>query len=162
RVRDILVAADRLFFVSPRNLEITRRHLVRPLLNAECIHGVMVHNAMVTTIAPWPTTETRAFATIARLEPVKGIDHILYALSASLRDVPGWRFNIYGRGQQQAYLAEVAHAIGLGDRVFVHGYVESLDAAWRENQLLISSSVDEGIPMTIPEAMLHGRTVLAT
>ena len=162
RLREILAAADRLYFVSPRNLAITRRHLVHPLPNAECIHGVMVHNAMPAAAVPWPASESWGFATIARLEAVKGIDLLIHALAAGLGSEPGWHLNIYGRGQQEPYLREVTRAARLSERVTVHGFVESLETAWQTNHLLVSSAVDEGIPMTIPEAMLHGRAVLAT
>jgi glycosyltransferase involved in cell wall biosynthesis len=162
RVREILIAAERVFFVSARNLAVTRRHLVTPLPNAECIHGVMVHNAPASSAVPWPEHATWGLACVGRLEPVKGIDLLLHALAAALREPRNWQLNIYGRGQQTEYLKEVARELQLADRVVVHGFVDSFADIWRTNHLLVSAAIDEGIPVTIPEAMLHGRAVLAT
>jgi glycosyltransferase involved in cell wall biosynthesis len=163
RVRDILAAADRIFFVSNRNLEVTRRHLLIPLANAECIHGCMVHNAITAPgPLPWPDGSILSFATVGRLEPVKGVDLLLHSLAAGLGRVDGWRLNIYGRGRQREYLEECARCAGLSGRVRFPGFAPSIEDVWRENHLLVSPAIDEGIPMTIIEAMLCGRAVLAT
>ncbi len=138
RVRGLLAAAERIFFVSPRNLAITRRHLVHDLPRAECIHGVMVHNAMPSAPTPWPAGGPFRFATVSRLEAVKGLDLFLHALAAALAGESGWTCHLYGRGQQHAYLVECARALGLADRVTVHGFVDSLDAVRRKRRQLFS------------------------
>jgi glycosyltransferase involved in cell wall biosynthesis len=46
--------------------------------------------------------------------------------------------------------------------VVFRGYVRELGAIWAENHMLVSPSVEDGVPMTIPEAMLCARPVLAT
>lgn len=163
RARDILNSADRVFFVSPRNLEITRLHLLSPLPNAECIHGCMVHNPLPSTPdLPWAEPEPWSFACIARLEPVKGVDLLFPALAAGLGSISGWRVNVYGRGPQRDYLEACARFCGISDRVSFCGFVPNLDEIWKQNHILVSPAVDEGVPMTIPEAMLRSRAVLAT
>jgi glycosyltransferase involved in cell wall biosynthesis len=163
RAREWLEAAERIFCVSPRNLEITRLHLLSPLPNAECIHGCMVHNPIPEkSDLSWPALLPWSFACIARLEPIKGIDLLLPALARTLGDVPDWRLNVYGRGPQRDYLEACARFCGIGDRVAFRGFVPTLADIWAQNHLLVSPAIDEGVPMTIPEAMLHGRAVLAT
>jgi glycosyltransferase involved in cell wall biosynthesis len=163
KAREILNAADRIFCVSPRNLEITRLHLLSPLPNAECIHGCMVHNPLPTTSnLAWSPPEPWSLACVARLEPVKGVEILLAALAAGLGGAPGWRLNIYGRGPQREYLEACAGFCGIADRVQFCGFVPDLDDVWRLNHLLVSPAIDEGVPMTIPEAMFRGRAVLAT
>jgi glycosyltransferase involved in cell wall biosynthesis len=163
RAREILQAADRIFCVSPRNLEITRRHLLSPLPNAECIHGCMVHNPLApASDLPWAAEDPWSFACIARLEPVKGLDLLFPALAAGLGGTPGWRVNVYGRGPQRDYLEACASNCGIADRVHFRGFAPRLDDIWEQNHLLVSPAIDEGVPITIPEAMLRGRAVLAT
>lgn len=163
RARDFLAAADRIFFVSPRNLEITRRHLLDPLPNAVCIHGCRVHNSLYpASEIDWPVTEPWSLASVARLEPIKGMDLLIHSLGAALRDSSGWRLNVYGGGPQLGYLGECARVCGIGERVHFPGFVSDLDEIYRCNHMLVSSSLDEGVPMTIPEAMLRRRCVLAT
>jgi len=158
RMRADFLAADRLFFVSPRNLEITRRHLCAPLPQAECLHNPLAPAAEL----PWPQAEPWAFASVGRLEPVKGVDLLLAALAAALGGAPDWRLNIYGRGPQRDYLEACAGHQGIANRVHFAGFVSRLDEIWEQNHLLVSAAIDEGVPMTIPEAMLRGRPVLAT
>jgi glycosyltransferase involved in cell wall biosynthesis len=158
RARNLIQAADRVYFVSPRNLEVTRQHLLSPLPNAE-----MVHNPLSSaTDLRWPVPDPWSFACIARLEPVKGVDLLIKALAAGFRDIPGWQLNIYGIGQQREYLEECTRFFGITDRVFFRGFVPRLDEIWESNHLLVSPALDEGVPMTIPEAMLRARAVLAT
>ncbi len=161
--RAALTGAERIFCVSPRNLELTRRQLLAPLPNAETIHGCMVHNP-VAPDAPvaWPAPPPWSLACIARLEPIKGVDLLIHALAAGLGQQAEWRLNIYGRGPQQAYLEACARATGLADRIRFHGFVAQLDDIWKQNHLFVSPAIDEGVPMTLPEAMLRGRAALAT
>jgi len=163
RAADVLGAADRIYCVSPRNLEITRLHLLSALANAECIHGCMVHNPMpAESDLAWAEPEPWSFACVARLEAVKGLDLLLPSMAAALGEVPGWRLNVFGRGPQRDYLEACARHCGIWDRVGFCGFVSDLDDIWRQNHLLVSPAIDEGVPMTIPEAMLRGRAVLAT
>ncbi len=161
--RAALAGAERIFCVSPRNLELTRRQLLAPLPNAETIHGCIVHNPILPGAAlAWPPESPWSLACIARLEPVKGVDLLIHALAASLGGTPDWRLSIYGRGPQRAYLEACARYCGLADRIHFGGFVERLDDIWEQNHLLVSPAIDEGVPMTLPEAMLRGRAVLAT
>jgi glycosyltransferase involved in cell wall biosynthesis len=161
--RAALTGAARIYCVSPRNLELTRLQLLDPLPNAETIHGCMGINPIDAGSAPaWPDPPPWSFACIARLEPVKGLDLLIHALAASLREFPEWRLNIYGRGPQREYLQACAHYAGLGERIHFPGFVERLDDIWAQNHLLLSPAVDEGMPVTLPEAMLRDRAVLAT
>jgi len=163
RAREILVQAERIFCVSPRNLAITRRHLMHPLPQAECIHGCMVHNPMTSQAETlWAESPPWTLASIARLEPIKGIDLLLAALAAGMAGVPDWRLNIYGRGPQREYLEQCAIQFGLSRQVHFPGFVPNMDTIWSENHILVSSSLDEGVPITLPEAMLRGRSVIAT
>lgn len=163
-IRRILAGAERIFFVSERNREITRRHLLDPLPNAECIHGCAVHNPIIPSqVPPWPSAGTPwSMATVGRLEPVKGVDLLLHALAQGLGSEPGWRLNIHGKGPERDILVEAAARLGLESRVRLPGFVADLDDLWKDNHLLVSPAIEEGLPITIPEAMLRSRPVLAT
>jgi glycosyltransferase involved in cell wall biosynthesis len=123
----------------------------------------MVHNSIAPAAdLPWPAPAPWSFACIARLEPIKGVDLLIHALAASLGAAADWQLNIYGRGPQREYLEACAQACGLAGRVHFPGFVEQLDDIWKRNHLLVSPAIDEGVPITLPEAMLRGRAVLAT
>lgn len=157
--REVFARADRLFFVSNRNLACTRRHLLRPLPNARVLHNPL--RCGPCSALPYPTGPFR-LATISRLEAGKGIDLALHALAAALGHEPDWELDIFGRGPLEGYLRDTVEAVGLQHRVHLRGYVSDLAEIWRERHAFLSASIEDGVPMTIPEAMLHGRPVIST
>ena len=157
-IRDTFVAADRLNFVSTRNLAVTRRHLALPLPNAAVIQNPL--RWQPADVAPWPAGPVTRLATVSRLDEGKGIQLLLQTLTACDPTLPDWQLNIYGQGSYEPQLR--AAAAPLGSRVQFRGYVNQLRTIWAENHLMVSPALEDGVPMTIPEAMLCQRPVLAT
>lgn len=155
-IRPTLAAAESVNFVSTRNLEVTRRHLGIALPNARVIQNPLRWREADTS--PWPGGADACLATVSRLDEGKGVHLLLEALAS----LTGWRLNIYGHGPLEARLREIATQPALRDRVHFRGYVKELRAIWAENHLMVSPAIDDGVPMTIPEAMLCQRPVLAT
>ncbi len=160
RARGILTAACRVNFVSTRNLEATRRHLLLPLPNARVIQNPLRWRSA--DVAPWPQGPLARLATVSRLDEGKGIQLLLEALAAAAPTLPAWQLNIFGEGPYESALRQLAGRLGFGERVRFRGYAKDLRAIWAENQLMISPAIDDGVPMTIPEAMFCQRPVLAT
>jgi len=158
--RHLLTTAERIFFVSRRNMEATRRHLLEPLLHAQVIQNPLRWHP--SDVAPWPDAPLNAqLAVVSRLDESKGIQLLLHALAAQSATT-NWRLNIYGRGPAEAYLRLTAEHLQLHSNTCFRGYVKDLRPIWAENQLLVSPSIEDGVPMTIPEAMLCERPVLST
>jgi glycosyltransferase involved in cell wall biosynthesis len=156
-IREAFAAADRLNFVSTRNLTVTRRHLGLPLPNAQVIQNPL--RWQPADVAPWPAGPVSRLATVSRLDEGKGIQLLLQALTACGSALPDWQLNIYGQGPYEPQLRAIAAP--LGGRVQFRGYVKQLRDIWAENHLMVSPAIEDGVPMTIPEAMLCQRPVLA-
>jgi glycosyltransferase involved in cell wall biosynthesis len=98
---------------------------------------------------------------VARHDPVKGVDVMLQAMTLLPDDV---HLVQIGAGLETANLLALRHELGLDDRV------EFRDIPWGERaadqiagfDLFVLSSRIEGLPVTIMEAMLAGRAVIAT
>ncbi len=159
-IRQAFPAAESLNFVSTRNLAVTRRHLGLPLPKARVIQNPL--RWQPADVSPWPAGATLNLATVSRLDEGKGIQLLLQALADSSDRLPDWRLNIYGQGPHEAALRALATHPGLGERVQFRGHVKHLRDIWAENHLMVSPAIDDGVPMTIPEAMLCQRPVLAT
>lgn len=159
-IRSAFAGADRLFFVSERNLAVTRRHLLAPLGNAGVLHNPL--RWQTTDVSPWPAAREVRLATVSRLDPGKGLHLLLHALAEAGSSLPAWRLEIFGQGPQEAALRGIITHLGLGDRATLRGHVGSLLEIWAANHLLCAPAIDDGVPMTIPEAMLCARPVLAT
>jgi glycosyltransferase involved in cell wall biosynthesis len=164
-LRRIYPAAERLFFVSERNLATTRRHLIDPLPNAVVINGCAVFNPVLPVGGeplPWPDESTWHLAVVGRLEAVKGVELLLHAAAQALGGEDGWHLGVYGQGPERAQLEARTAALGLSARVTFHGFVADFDAILRSTHLVVSTALEEGIPLTLPETLLRGRPVLAT
>ncbi|MFA6543598.1 MAG: glycosyltransferase [Limisphaerales bacterium] len=158
--QNVCAAADAVFFLSDRNLAATRRHLLSALPNASVVQTPL--RWQPADVAPWPQNQPWRFATVGRLEHVKGLGPLLHALAESLGHEPDWELHLYGSGADEKLLRDTARHLGLASRVHFHGFVDSLREVWAQNHCLLSPALEEGVPMTIPEAMLCERPVLAT
>ncbi len=157
--RRALKGAERIYFVSTRNRAVTRRHLLEALPQASVVQNPLRWRPA--DVTPWPESTTAHLATVARLDHGKGIRLLLHSL-AELESEIDWRLAIYGQGPDEESLRDAVDSLGLTKRVTFRGYVKELAAIWREQQLFVSPAIDDGVPMTIPEAMLCARPVLAT
>lgn len=153
-------AADTLCFVSTRNLEITGRHLGQALPRARVVHNPLRWRE--TDLAPWPVAPPWNLATVSRLDAGKGVGLLLEAAARVLPRTSEWRLSIHGHGPEEAALRAQTARLDLQANVRFPGFVSELRAIWGTNHLLVSPSIEDGVPMTIPEALLCARPVLAT
>jgi glycosyltransferase involved in cell wall biosynthesis len=157
-VRDAFSAAEKLFFVSSANLELTEQHLSTRLNNACVLHNPL----RPAQVLPWPENDVPQLAFVGRLEAVKGLDLLLDAVAELLASGVRLRVNVYGRPEGAESYVRKANTLAISDVIRFSGYESDLTKIWCANEMLISPALDEGVPMTIPEAMLHARPVLAT
>jgi len=159
-IREVLTGAEDVFFVSARNLLVTRRHLLHPLPRARVLHNPLRWQPSDTS--PWPESDVGRLATVSRLEENKGVHLLLHALAELGTGLPAWQLTIHGDGPARSSLEAITRALGLQARVKFAGYVANLKCIWATQQLLCAPAIDDGVPMTIPEAMMCERPVLST
>jgi glycosyltransferase involved in cell wall biosynthesis len=96
--------------------------------------------------------------TIARLGEQKGIDDLLRAAA----QLPDARIVVVGDGPLRQNLAELADALGVGDRITWTGWVDDPAALLATFDIFVLPSRFEGLPLVILEAMLAAVPVVAT
>jgi glycosyltransferase involved in cell wall biosynthesis len=100
---------------------------------------------------------------VGRLHPVK--DHGFLVRACSQLKDRGVRFLclIAGDGPQRRSLEKLIRDLHLQEEVWLLGHVsrQRLNAYYAICDLVVLTSRSEGIPLTLMEAMAHGRTVLA-
>lgn len=102
--------------------------------------------------------------TAARLEHVKGHQHLLSAI-AQLRSTPSWselHFVWAGEGGLRPELEEQIVAMEVGDRVHLLGQRWDIPDWFDAADLFILPSSVEGMPLSIMEAMAKGVPVMAS
>jgi L-malate glycosyltransferase len=99
----------------------------------------------------------------ARLEPVKGHDVLLRALSLLQGDAHPWTVLVVGDGRERAKLEELAASLGLGpDRLRFLGFRNDVPDLLAASDFFILPSRQEGLPLAMLEAMQHRLPVIAT
>lgn len=101
--------------------------------------------------------------TVARLAEHKGHDDILDALGDDLRHHPNWKLLWVGDGWWGDRLRERVAGMGLTDRLVTPGLVpnDRVPAMIRAMDILVHASYREGLPRTVPQALLTGVTPVA-
>lgn len=99
---------------------------------------------------------------IARLVPIKDHHTFLEAASDIHRSRPDVRFLIVGDGELRPYLERQVQALGLSQSVIFLGWQRELEPIYADLDLVVLSSLNEGTPVSLIEAMAAGLPVAAT
>jgi glycosyltransferase involved in cell wall biosynthesis len=99
---------------------------------------------------------------VGRLSPEKGQALLLRAFSAIASDHPGVQLWLAGTGPLEPHLRTLADSLGLRERVRFLGYVADMPALYSEVDVVVQSSLTEGMPNVILEAAYLRVPVIAT
>lgn len=127
------------------------------------------------TIPPEPSvgriTETRAawkiepgevlLVAAGRLTRQKNFTALIGALEALPQDLPAWKCIIGGEGELRGSLEERIEQAGLTGRVLLPGHVDQLRDLMAAADVFCLSSIFEGLPLVMLEAMSTGLPVCA-
>jgi glycosyltransferase involved in cell wall biosynthesis len=100
--------------------------------------------------------------TITRLSPQKDIPTFLRMAGFVIRDFPRTQFIIVGDGEKREELKALAQNLGLQNHVKFLGYREDAQDILKSFTIFALSSLWEGLPIVILEAMAAGKPVVAT
>lgn len=162
RLRPAFTSATRTYWVSARNIEEFEHHIGARLGNAEVVRNPV----KVDRDAPftWPTSGgIWRMACVARLQTrAKGHDLLLQAFAA-----PEWRdrplhLTFFGDGENRRGLEKLARLLGLGSQVSFGGHVAAVQDIWHDHHLIAQPSRNEGMPLSVVEALMCGRPALVT
>ena len=103
----------------------------------------------------------RSVAFVGRLAPQKQLDHLLRAFVLVRRRVPDARLDLYGHGPLEAELVGRASAYGLDGAVTFHGRTAEPLRAYAGATVAAMTSLHEGLPLTLTEAMSVGTPFVA-
>lgn len=99
---------------------------------------------------------------IARLREQKRIDILLLAMARVLEAGVGCKCIIVGDGPLREKLSEQALALGLSGHVFFEGFREDVGPYLRAGTVFVLTSQQEGLPLSILEAMACGLPCIVT
>ncbi len=159
--REVFENAKKVWFVSHRQLQLTERKLCMKLTNAEFTWNPL--NLKSFEYIDWPSIEPVQMAIVGNLISGKGHDTIFEVLSSEKwKQRNNWQLNIYGKGNGESYLKELAKFLNIEERIIFHGHVDSATQIWEKNHILLIPSSGEGLPISLVEAAICGRPAVVT
>ncbi len=99
---------------------------------------------------------------VARLTGQKDHENFLHAAALITEKAPRTRFLIAGEGPLRASLADLAAALDLAEVVYFTGARKDIPAIYGALDMLVFSSLWEGLPVALLEGMAAGLPVVAT
>lgn len=99
---------------------------------------------------------------VARLARPKALDRLLHAVSRVLHQGCCCKCIIVGGGPLRAELVQKSIGLGLTNWVHFTGHVEDVEPYYQAADIFVLSSVKEGLPLTLLEAMAYGIPCIGT
>ncbi len=112
-----------------------------------------------------PTEPTLAW--IGRIDPLKDLETLIRAFWLVHLEDPEVRLRLFGptpRGNEsyQRRIVELAQSLGVSDAVDFEGQATSVREAYDSAHVILLTSISEGLPYTLLEAMSSGRATVST
>lgn len=159
-LREFFAKAAEVGFVAAQMIDTAQRQLATAIPNATVIRNPV--NLKNLDAVPWPANNTPTFASVARLEPRKGLDLAFAALASPAWSERAYQFKIYGDGPFAQYYRKLAEYYRLTKKVVFCGQVSDIRSVWQDAHALILTSHAEGTPLATVEALICGRPVVTT
>jgi glycosyltransferase involved in cell wall biosynthesis len=154
--------AEATFCVSEATLNLCRRQFGTPLRRGRVIRNPF--NVNYDARPAWPVTSNDglSLACVARLHAVtKGQDLLLSVLSRPRWRERNVRVSLVGEGPNEHAFRFMVRELKLTNISFL-GHRTDIEKIWSEHQALVLPTRMEGMPLVVVEAMLCGRSCIAT
>lgn len=99
---------------------------------------------------------------VGRLHEQKGFADLISAFVKALGDRQDWDLFLVGEGELRPELERLARESGAGDRIHLPGRTGDIAPWYSRADLFVLSSLTEGFPNVLLEAMASGTAVIST
>ena len=98
---------------------------------------------------------------VARLAPVKRIQHSIIAFQQVVKQFPDARLEIFGSGKLKSELKSKIKELHLENNVFLKGYSQDTDLIYQSSLVTLLTSKSEAFALVILESMINGTPVIS-
>ncbi|MBE3554410.1 MAG: glycosyltransferase [Thermicanus sp.] len=106
--------------------------------------------------------ESFLLLTVARLVPVKGIEDLIEGFAIAFANDPSLRLLIVGDGPERKSLERLAMEKKVAGHVLFAGFRQDIPALLAASDLYLNTSLSEGLPLSLMEAMAAEKPVVVT
>lgn len=151
---------DKVIAVSPAVAAQARRWKIPERKLQVILNGVDISRFASSSSAP--VRKVFTIGSVGRLVSQKGYDLLLEACARIFADYADTRLVLVGDGPLREDLERRAQDLGISERVTFAGQTQEVEKALADMDLFVSSSLDEGLPVAVLEAMAARLPVVAT
>ncbi|MDJ0383284.1 GT4 family glycosyltransferase PelF [Streptomyces sp. G-G2] len=114
-----------------------------------------------------PEPEVPTLSWCGRIDPIKDLETLIRAYAFMREELPALRLRLFGPvpagcEDYRLRLEKLAAELGVGDGISYEGRIEQVAKAYAAGSIVMLSSISEGFPFSIIEAMSCGRTTVST
>jgi len=99
---------------------------------------------------------------VTRFDPIKRVQTLLEAFHRLVPRIPGLQLLLVGGGGEEERIRRRVAEMDLNQRVIFTGFLEKSIRIYPVMDLYVATSLKEGLPLSLVEAMAAGLTVVAT
>lgn len=104
---------------------------------------------------------------VGRIDPLKDLHTLVAGFAIAREKVPAATLRLFGptpkvNADYERSVREQVTALGLDDAVTFEGPISPVTAAYHAGHIVVLTSISEGLPYTIIEAMMCGRPTVST
>ncbi|MFH1537893.1 MAG: glycosyltransferase family 4 protein [bacterium] len=107
-------------------------------------------------------TDAPVVGTVGRLDESKDPETFVRAAALVLKEFDGARFILIGDGPFRGALEATARSLGVRDSVIFAGWRDDVPSLLKDMSVFVLSSLREGMPLTLIEAMAMAKPAVAT
>jgi glycosyltransferase involved in cell wall biosynthesis len=144
----------RRFFVEHRGIRLDKTHVI--------VNGAPLNPFLARPASPGSARPKIRFGTAGRMVPAKDHFTLLDAFALVARKLPHAELHFAGDGQLREDLIARISALGISDRVVLHGNRFDMPEYLCQLDVFVLSSLCEGLPIVILEAMAAGLPIVST
>jgi len=156
RIVSLMSAPEKIILISDHEKQWLKHSLINPPHNITIIHnGVHDEQKKYKEIK----NKKNSFVYVGRITKEKGISELVDAFAIVNDKYPEITLNLYGEGSDlDYYKKETAN----NNRITFHGYTSEPLRAIAENEFFILPSYNEGLSLSLLEAAMMQKTIIAT
>ncbi|MBT2540317.1 GT4 family glycosyltransferase PelF [Streptomyces sp. ISL-44] len=114
-----------------------------------------------------PEPEVPTLSWCGRIDPIKDLETLIRAYAFMREELPALRLRLFGPvpagcEEYRLRLEKLAAELGVTDGISYEGRIEQVARAYAAGSIVMLSSISEGFPFSIIEAMSCGRTTVST
>jgi glycosyltransferase involved in cell wall biosynthesis len=149
-------------FVSDHSRRVIVEERGLPSDKARVIHNGIALGAFGEPATPDSARPRIRFGTVGRLVPVKAHRILIDAFATLLQRVPEAELTIAGQGPLFGEIQARIRELGIAAHVTLAGETRDVPAMLRKCDIFVFSSISEGLPIVILEAMAAGLPIVST